>query len=62
MNFFIFRFESFFKTSPFGPTIMHGGAIALNPAMHGGGVQAPRGMLQASVERGTPPCIMAGYP
>jgi hypothetical protein len=23
---------------------MHGGAIELNPAMHGGGVQVPRGM------------------
>jgi hypothetical protein len=32
------------KTSPFGPATMHGGAIELNPAMHGGEVQVPRDM------------------
>jgi len=31
-------FENIFKTRPFGPTTMHGGANAQNPAMHGGGV------------------------
>jgi hypothetical protein len=55
-NFFIFilnlkqilnltAFENIFKSNPFGPATMHGGANALNPAMHGGGVKVPRGTL-----------------
>jgi len=48
-NFFIFslflkqisnlgRLRNYFKTRPFGPATMHGGAKTLHPAMHGGGV------------------------
>jgi hypothetical protein len=47
---------------------MHGGANELYSAMHGGGVQLPRGLqpgvpadVARDVERRTPPCIMAGY-
>jgi hypothetical protein len=48
---------------------MHGGANELYPAMHGGGVQLPRGLqpgvpadVTGDVERRTPPRIMAGSP
>ena len=32
------RFKNIFKTRPFGPATMHGGANELYPATHGGGV------------------------
>jgi hypothetical protein len=37
-------FENIFKTSPFGPAIMHGGANELYPAIHSGRVPLPRGL------------------
>ena len=36
-------YEIFFKTRPFGPATMHGEANIQYPAMHGGGVEMPRG-------------------
>ena len=50
VDFFIFspnlkpRFRIFFKSSPFGLATMHGVANEQYSAMHGGGVQLPRGM------------------
>jgi hypothetical protein len=48
-------FESFFKSNLFGPVTMHGGANALNPAMHGGGVQVPRDGWRGMPPGCTPP-------
>ena len=63
--------ENIFKTRPFGPATMHGGANTQNPAMHGGGVllltwHGSGGHLLTWLTRGgyvaksTPPPIMAG--